>query len=160
MNHEGTEAQRNRLNELSRRVIGFCIEVHREFGPGLPESSYEEALGYELSQSGLNYERQREIPLIYKDIALNCSYRLDLIVEDELIVELKSVTEILPVHQAQLLTYLKICRKPLGLLINFNAAVLKEDIHRIVFGPVFQNERFVHKEIHSAPLCLSGKSNP
>jgi GxxExxY protein len=139
MNHEGTEARRRHINDLSHQVIGFCIEVHRHLGPGLLESAYEEALAFEFAQARLKFERQLEVPLAYKGVALSCGYRLDFLVDQELILELKSVAEILPVHQAQLLTYLKLQNRPLGLLVNFNSPVLKNGIHRIVHGPLFQN---------------------
>lgn len=132
MNHEDTETQRSKLNELSHHVIGLCIEVHRELGPGLLESAYEEALAYELTQTGLKYERQRDMPLLYKGVKLDCGYRLDLVIEGELILELKAASELLPVHHAQLLTYLKLERRSLGLLINFNVPVLKHGIRRVV----------------------------
>src|SRR5437667_176720 len=104
MNHEDPEAQRTKLNELSHRIIGLCIEVHRELGPGLLESAYEEALAYEFTEAGLSFERQRDMPLLYKGVKLNCGYRLDLVVEGQLIIELKAVTELLPIHHAHLLT--------------------------------------------------------
>jgi GxxExxY protein len=108
MNHRDTEAQREELNQLSHRVIGLCMEVHRELGPGLLESAYEEALAYELTQAGLASERQRETPLTYKNVKLNCGYRIDFIIEGKLILELKAVAELLPIHEAQVLTYLKL----------------------------------------------------
>lgn len=141
MKHEDTEAQRSRLNELSRRVIGLCLEVHRELGPGLLESAYEEALAYEFTQAGLVFERQRETPLLYKGVKFNCGYRLDLLVEGELILELKAVTELLPVHHAQLLTYLKLERRSLGLIINFNLPMLKDGIRRVVAGDLFKDAK-------------------
>ena len=141
MNHQDTEAQRKQLNELSHRVLGLCLEVHRELGPGLLESAYEEALAYEFTQTGLAFERQRDMPLLYKGVPLNCGYRLDFIVEGELILELKAVNELLPVHHAQLLTYLKLERRSLGLLINFNVPVLKEGIRRVVAGDLFKDEK-------------------
>ena len=140
MNHEDTETQRGKLNELSRRAIGLCIEVHRELGPGLLESAYEEALAYELSRAGLAFDRQREMPLLYKGVRLDCGYRLDFIVEGCLIIELKAVAELLPIHQAQLLTYLKLEHKSLGLLINFNTPVLRDGIRRVVAGDLFKAE--------------------
>src|SRR5580765_5451058 len=130
MNHEDTEAQKNRLNELSGTVIGACIEIHRELGPGLLESAYEECLAYELSKAGLRFERQRSLPVRYKEVQLDCGYRLDFVVEGSLILELKAVTELHPIHEAQLLTYLKLDKKPLGLLINFNVPVLKHGVMR------------------------------
>ena len=154
MNHQDTEAQRKRLNELSNRVIGLCIEVHRELGPGLLESAYEEALVYELLQAGIKYERQRDMPLVYKGVKLDCGYRLDLVLEGDLILELKAVTELLPVHQAQLLTYLKLERRSLGLLINFNVPVLKQGIRRVVAGELFQEERYVRTDLGQLALIL------
>ncbi len=138
MNHEDTEAQRVRINDLSHRVIGLCMEVHREIGPGLLESAYEEALAFELTRANLAFERQCDVPLIYKGIKLNCDYRLDFIVERELLIELKAVSELLPIHHAQLITYIKLERCPLGLLINFNVPVLKDGIRRIAVGDTFK----------------------
>ena len=138
MNHKDTEAQRGKLNELSQQVIGLCIEVHRTLGPGLLESAYEAALAHELSLAGIPFRRQVDLPLDYKGVKLDCGYRLDFIIADELIVELKAVQEILPVHKAQLLTYLKLNRKPLGLLINFNVPLLKDGIERVVIGDTFR----------------------
>jgi GxxExxY protein len=113
--------------------------VHRELGPGLLESAYEEALAYELTLARLPFERQLDLPLLYKEVALSCGYRLDFVINDILVVELKAVTELLPVHHAQVLTYLKLRRQPLGLLINFNVPVLKDGIRRIVLGDVFKS---------------------
>jgi GxxExxY protein len=143
MNHEDAEARRRVLNELSHRVIGLCIEVHRELGPGLLESAYEEALAYELTDAGIRYVRQCDVPLFYKGVALSCDYRIDFEVAGELILELKAVNELLPVHQAQLLTYLKLRRRALGLLINFNIPMLKDGIRRVVAGELFgiENDR-------------------
>jgi GxxExxY protein len=121
-----------RSDELSNLIIGAAIEVHRVLGPGLLESTYEECLCYELSQKGILYERQKSLPIIYKDIHLDCGYRLDVLVENLVIVELKAVEHIEPIHKAQLLTYLKLSDLWLGLLINFNVIVLKNGIHRIV----------------------------
>src|SRR4051794_40261723 len=125
MNPKEIELQKKHLNDLSRRVLGLCIEVHRELGPGLLESAYEEALAHELVLAGISFKRQHETPLFYKGVALNCGYRLDFIIEGGLILELKAVVELLPVHHAQLLTYLKLEGLPIGLLINFNVTVLK-----------------------------------
>ena len=138
MNHRDTEAQRKRLNELSQRVIGLCIEVHRTLGPGLLESAYEAALAHELTMAGTGFRQQLDMPLEYKGVKLDCGYRLDLIIEGELIVELKAVQEVLSIHLAQLLTYLKLNQKPLGLLINFNVPVLKAGVHRVVIGDTFR----------------------
>jgi GxxExxY protein len=126
---------------LSGRVIGACIEIHRELGPGLLESAYEECLAYELSRAGIRFERQRPLPVRYKEVQLDCGYRLDFVIEGELILELKAVTELHPIHEAQLLTYLKLDKKPLGLLINFNVPVLAKGIKRVVAGSLFADER-------------------
>ena len=139
MNHQDTETQRRALNDLSHRVLGLCLEVHRELGPGLLESAYEEALAYEFTQSGLTFERQKEMPLHYKGVSLNCGYRLDFLVEGELILELKAANGLSPIHYAQLLTYLRLERRSLGLLINFNVPVLKAGIHRVVSGDLFKD---------------------
>jgi GxxExxY protein len=120
-----------KANEISGRVIGACIEIHRHLGPGLLESAYEECLAYELSLSGIQFERQKPLPVIYKGVQLECGYRLDSVVERQLIVELKTVSELLPIHEAQLLTYLKLSGLTLGLLINFHVSVLKDGIKRI-----------------------------
>lgn len=110
------------------------MQVHRTLGPGLLESAYEEALDYELSQSGLAFVRQQEVPLFYKKIRLSCDYRLDFLIQDTLVLELKSVAGLLPIHEAQLLTYLRLMQCPLGLLINFNVPTLKDGVQRIVYG--------------------------
>ena len=140
MNHKDTKSQRIRLDELSNQVIGWCIEVHRELGPGLLESAYEEALAHELGLAGLSFERQRAMPLLYKGVKLDCGYRLDLVIEGELIVELKTVAELMPIHHAQLLTYLKLEQRSLGLLINFNVPLLRHGIRRVVAGELFRGE--------------------
>ena len=120
------------LNELSRKIIGAAIAVHRELGPGLLESAYEACLEYELLQMGIRVERQVPQPVIYKGVRLECGYRLDLLVENLVIVELKTVGQLAPIHDAQLLTYLKLRRLWLGMLINFNVPVLKQGIKRLV----------------------------
>lgn len=142
------------LNDLSYRVRGLCMEVHRELGPGLLESAYEEALAYELTQAGIAFQRQREAPLLYKGVKLDCGYRLDFVVEGQLIIGLKAVAEVLPIHRAQLLTYLKLERRSLGLLINFNTPVLKDGIHRVVAGDLFQNERHTRTDLGHLALLL------
>jgi GxxExxY protein len=141
MNHRDTEAQRKELNELSGKVIGLCIEIHRELGPGLLENAYEECLAYELSQAGLRFERQKPLPVRYKEVHLDCGYRLDFVVEGELILELKAATELHPIHEAQLLTYLKLERKSLGLLINFNVPVLSQGVKRVACGDLFRHAK-------------------
>lgn len=117
-------------NELSTLVIGRAIEVHRALGPGLLESAYQECLFYELQQIGLYVEREKPLPIIYKEIRLEQGYRLDLLVEGELVVELKTVDILTEVHFAQILTYLRLGNFPLGLLINFNVKMLREGIKR------------------------------
>ena len=119
------------LNKITEKVIGCAIEVHKQLGPGLLESIYEEALCCELRDSGVNYEKQVMVPIIYKGYEIG-KYRLDLLVEGEIIVELKSVERIEPLFEAQLLTYLKITGKRLGLLINFNSTVLKNGLKRVI----------------------------
>ncbi len=119
------------INEITRRIIGCSIEVHKKLGPGLLESSYEECLVFELEKQGLKVRRQQPVPLVYKDIKL---YRIDLMVENSVVVELKVVDELNPVHEAQVLTYLNFSGKKIGLLINFNVTTLKEGIRRFIFG--------------------------
>jgi len=118
------------INHITETIIGCAIKVHKELGPGLLESAYEECLAYELKQAGLNAERQVPIPVVYKDIKLECGYRADVLVENKVIVELKTVDAIAPVHEAQILTYLKFAKKEVGLLINFNVTILKNGIKR------------------------------
>jgi GxxExxY protein len=120
-------------DELSRAVIGCAIEVHRVLGPGLLESAYEECLCYELSRAGFRFARQTALPVRYKSVNLDAGYRIDVVVEDKLVVEVKSVEKILPIHEAQLLTYLKLSGIRAGLLLNFNVPVLKDGIKRLVF---------------------------
>lgn len=120
------------LNKLSGDVIGAAIEVHREFGAGLLEVTYELALQHELYLSGISSERQVSLPVRYKDLELPDSYRVDLLVEDSLIIEVKAVGQFIPVHSAQLLTYLKMSKKHLGLLINFHTIQLTDGIKRVV----------------------------
>ena len=119
-------------NEITREIIGAAMEVHRLLGPGLLESAYEECLVRELALRKLNIERQKPIPIVYKDVKLECGYRIDLLVESRIIVELKSIEAIAPVHQAVVLTYLRLSGRRLGLLINFNVAVLKDGIKRYI----------------------------
>ena len=119
-------------NDLTRKIIGLAIEVHRTLGPGLLESAYEACLIYELQKAGLKVEWQKDVLITYKEIKLDCGYRLDLLVEDKIIIEIKSVTELTNVHKAQLLTYLKLSGCTVGLLMNFNVMVLRDGIHRII----------------------------
>jgi len=117
---------------LSNKIIGAAIEVHKILGPGMLESAYEECMVYELVQQGVKVERQKLMPLVYKKIELDYGYRVDLIIENQIIVELKTVDVLLPVHQAQILTYLRFTGIKVGLLINFNVTVLKQGIKRFV----------------------------
>jgi GxxExxY protein len=119
-------------NEISERIIGCAIQVHRELGPGLLESSYEECLSFELIQSGLLVEKQKPLPLVYKEVKLDCGYRLDILVEKKVIVEVKSVESLNEIYLAQVLTYLKLSNCKLGLLMNFNVLLLRDGIRRIV----------------------------
>jgi GxxExxY protein len=118
------------MDQITQSIIGCAIEVHKTLGQGLLESAYEECLDFELRKMGLKTERQKPLPLIYKDVHLDCGYRMDILVEDAVVVEIKRVEALLPVHEAQLLTYLKFSDKKIGLLINFNVMLLKHGIKR------------------------------
>ena len=118
------------INKTTEKIIGCAIEVHKELGPGLLESAYEECLFYELKQAGLYAERQVPVPVIYKDIKLNCGYRIDILVENKVIIELKTVDTLIPMHEAQILTYMKFAKIETGLLINFNVTLLKNGLKR------------------------------
>lgn len=120
------------LNALTGRIIGAAIEVHRHLGPGLLESAYETCLAYELERRGLAVERQKALPLVYKDIRMDHGYRLDLLVERDVILEIKVVEQIAPVHEAQILSYLRFSGCKIGLLINFNVKLLKDGIRRFI----------------------------
>ena len=122
------------LNALTERVIGAAIQVHRELGPGLLKSAYSECLALELKDCGLHATREVAIPLRYKSIAVENAYRLDFVVEDAVIIECKAIEQLLPIHSAQVLTYLKLTDKRLGLLINFNVEVLHKGLKRIANG--------------------------
>ena len=117
---------------LTEKVIGLAIGVHRQLGPGLLESAYEECLCYELEQGGLSFRRQAALPVVYKSVRLECGYRMDIVVEDQVIIELKTVERLLPIHEAQMLTYLKLSGIRTGLLLNFNVPVLKDGIRRML----------------------------
>jgi GxxExxY protein len=138
--------------DCSRAVIGACIEVHRRLGPGLLESAYEESLAHELSLQGLRFERQRVVPLEYKGMKVECVYRLDLVVEEAIIVEVKCVDRILPIHQAQLLTYLRLTSLEAGLLVNFHETLLKNGLRRLAISKIFPSSRL--------PVNLSSKEPP
>jgi GxxExxY protein len=126
------DAETPREDLITDKIIGAAIEVHRVLGPGLLESAYEECLCYELSQRGLEFKRQVGLPVAYKGIKLACGYKMDLLVEDLIVVELKTVESLLRLHAAQLLSYLRLSGKPVGLLINFNSSTLKGGLRRIV----------------------------
>jgi GxxExxY protein len=123
--------ERGKLNKITGQIIGGAIEVHRHLGPGLLESAYEACLAYELRQRGLGVERQKPLPIVYKDIKLDQGYRIDLLIENKVIVELKVVEALTDVHEAQLLSYLKFSGCSIGLLINFDVALLKDGIKRL-----------------------------
>jgi len=129
VNHRDTETQRDSLTE---KVIGLAIEVHRALGPGLLESAYEECLCFELRQAGIAFRRQVALPVVYKEVRLDIGYRIDIVIEEQLIVELKTVEKLAPIHEAQLLTYLRLSGLKIGLLLNFNTSVLKNGIKRMV----------------------------
>ncbi len=120
------------LNALSYKIIGLAIEVHRQLGPGLLESAYQECLFYEIKKAGLKVEKEIALPILYKEIKLDQGYRIDLLVENQLVIELKTVEAFTPVHFAQILTYLKLGNYPLGLLINYNSTILKSNIKRFI----------------------------
>ncbi|MGG7033760.1 MAG: GxxExxY protein [Flavobacterium sp.] len=131
MLEENTEIHEE-LNALSYKVIGLAIEVHRHLGPGLLESAYQECLYYELKNAGLKIEKEKTLPIIYKDIQLDHGYRIDLLVENKIVIELKTVESFTDVHFAQILTYLKLGEYPLGLLMNFDSKILKNNIKRFI----------------------------
>jgi GxxExxY protein len=125
---------REELDEITRNVIGGAIAVHKQLGPGLLESTYEACLAYELAEQGLAVERQKELPVIYRGVRLDCGYRIDMLVAGRVVLELKAVDQLLPIHEAQLLSYLKLSGCKLGLLINFNVKILTEGLKRIANG--------------------------
>ena len=130
---EVTEITEKKDNStLTGKIIGAAIEVHRALGPGLLESAYEACLTYELRLRGLKVESQKPLPLIYKNVMLECGYRLDIVVENQVIIEIKTVNSIAPIHEAQLFSYLKLSNCKIGLLINFNVIVLKDGIRRMM----------------------------
>jgi GxxExxY protein len=121
-----------RLDAMTRRIIGAAIEVHRRIGPGLLESAYNACLSFELRQMGFRIDEQVPLPIIYRDVKLDCGYRMDFVVEDAVIIEVKAMEQLAPVHHAQLLSYLRLADKRVGLLINFHVRMLKDGIRRIV----------------------------
>jgi len=120
------------INKLSNKIIGVAIEVHRSLGPGLLESAYEECLCYELGLREMSFERQKSLPVMYKEKQLDCGYRIDVLVKKSIVLELKAVDKIEAIHKAQLLTYLKLSNISLGLILNFNVPVMRDGIVRIV----------------------------
>ena len=120
------------VNKITEAIIGCSIEVHKVLGPGLLESAYEECLFFELQKAGMHVERQKPVPVVYEEIKLECGYRIDLLVENMVVVELKTVDAFNPVHEAQVLTYMKFSNKPIGLLINFNVTLLKNGLKRYI----------------------------
>jgi len=121
-------------NPLSKRIIGAAIEVHRQLGPGLLESAYEECLAHEFTLQGIPFERQKPLPVIYKETRVDCGFRLDFLVAGLVVVELKTVDAFAPIHTAQVITYLKLTHCKLGLLINFNVEWLRDGIQRVVLN--------------------------
>jgi GxxExxY protein len=132
MMSESAAAPKLRYEELTEKILGAAIEVHKALGPGLLESASEECLCHELNLRGLRFQRQIKVPVIYKGISLDCGYQLDIMVEETVILELKSTERITSIHEAQLLTYMKLLSKPVGFIINFNVAVLRTGIVRKV----------------------------
>ena len=120
------------IDELTHVVIGHAIEVHKALGPGLLESAYEQCMAYELSKAGVPFKMEHALPIAYKEVLLDCGYRLDFLVDDRLVLELKCVEKIAPIHEAQLLSYIKLARVRIGLLINFHVVVLRDGIKRMV----------------------------
>ena len=122
----------NDIDKLSNKIIGLAIDVYRNLGPGLLESVYQQCLAYELSKANIKFEMEKSIPIKYKNVKIDCAFRSDFIVENNIILELKTAKEILPIHEAQLLTYLKLTKIKLGLILNFNVILLKDGIKRII----------------------------
>ena len=127
-----TDPERERLDLLTEKVIGFGIDVHRALGPGLLESAYEECICYELAQAGFKFTRQTHLPIAYKKVRLDCGYRMDVVIENSVILEVKTVEKLIGIHEAQLLSYLKMSGLRVGLLMNFHVPVLKSGLKRIV----------------------------
>ncbi len=127
-------SERERLNKITETIIGAAIQVHRTLGPGLLESAYVACLAYELEKKGLVVEQQKPVPLVYEDVRLECGYRMDLLVERSVVVEVKSIDALAPIHEAQTLSYLRLSGCRLALLINFNVTILKDGIRRFING--------------------------
>ena len=134
IHHKGTKDTKNPGQDGSYEIVGAAIEVHRQLGPGLLESTYEKCLYRELSLRGMQVQRQVPLPLEYRGLRLECGYRLDLVVNNSVIIEVKAARKILPIHRAQVLTYLKLTQLRLGLLINFNVEVLRSGVYRVING--------------------------
>jgi GxxExxY protein len=130
--NQANETESIRLNHITETIIGAAIEVHRALGPGLLESAYQACVAYDIVERGLKVEQQKPLPVIYKGVKLDCGYRIDLVVEDAVLVELKSVEALTTVHKAQIISYLRLSGYKVGLLINFNVVTLKGGIQRVV----------------------------
>jgi GxxExxY protein len=124
--------EKDKLDLITRRIIGAAIEVHKALGPGLLESAYETCLAFELRERGFKVEQQQPLPVVYKNVKLDCGYRLDLVVEGCVILEIKAVEQLAPIHDAQLLSYLRLSGKKVGLILNFHERILKDGLKRIV----------------------------
>jgi|SRR5581483_2807978 len=124
--------EKDRLDQISRRIIGAAIDVHKIVGPGLLESAYQACLAFELRERGFRVEEQIPLPVVYKGVHLDCGYRMDLIVEDAIVVEIKAVEQLAPIHEAQLLSYLRLSNRKVGLLLNFHSRLLIDGLKRIV----------------------------
>lgn len=144
------------INEITEAIIGAAIAVHRALGPGLLESAYEACLAYELMERGLKVERQKGLPVTYQGVQLDCGYRIDLLVEKQVVVELKAVERFEPIHEAQLLSYLKLSGCKVGLLINFNVSVLKNGIRRFVYE--FEEEPSL-RSLRAPRLTLTNRAD-
>jgi len=144
-------------SDLTHTIIGAAIEVHRQLGPGLLESAYEECLARELSIRNLAYERQKPIPVVYKGVKLECGYRIDLLVEHRIVLELKAIEQIAPIHEAVVLTYLKLSGITVGLLINFHVAVLKDGIQRYIGK---EKKEFTTEAAEARGVNGEGEKNP
>ena len=120
------------FEELTERIIGLAIIVHKELGPGLLENTYKQCLAYELKKANIKFQLEVNCPIIYKEVQISCGFRIDLLVEDKIVIELKCVDKIIPIHEAQLLTYMKLLNKRVGLVINFNEKLLKDGIKRMI----------------------------
>ncbi len=148
--------------ELTHAIIGAAIEVHRQLGPGLLESAYEECLARELTLRSVSFERQKALPVVYKGVKLDCGYRLDLLAEGRVIVELKAVDALAPIHDAILLTYLRLSGCRIGLLINFNCATLKDGIRRRVlnYKPNEETHRGDAEDAEEESRCQTAQFEP